>query len=845
MPNPARPAARGALLVLSAHARASEASGPVSGALSRVIYRDASSIDRWPGDSDGEGLPGRVALLKIDLYDAPVRLLGGMVAFEALAAAPEKVRRKLSDTVNTLLLIRLRQPSRASLAAVLSTGVRVLGHPGVGVLLVAARTLDFDALYALGDTVDGISLVPASLKMGRSLRDLSYVRYVAQALPPDERRLLVTPTPTLRVLLVPPTKEDSGTALARVIETIHQLGGRILRVRHNQVECSLRRPYARRIARLPEVAAVMERELGTVLMDTVSDAIGVTTTRAARMVMGADDVSVDGEAQTVALVDLGVHQGSGGLPLPDLEGRVSFAPALAVPRATQVRARRVLSVDAAADSAQVVADVGGAQTDASVGHGTHMATIIAGDGSVAANILDLDRARIPRGLAPRANIYLQDVGAWVERRAGARNVFTFGPYLLPDDLGELCQDAADAGASVQNMSLSVAWLTRSEYNQECYDIDRAVMDNPTLCVCVAAGNARYGQSAVTLPGVAKNVLTVGACGSRDALDDNLGTTAPMSCRGPVDGTRIKPDVVAPGVRVLARRSSGLGSPGTIGVSETDITDAPGDPNFERDRPYQSLRGAYSWSGGTSVATAIVSGAVALLRQRLQREHPELVASPPSAALLKALIVLTAVPYGPDGVLDPPPNGERGFGRISLADLLGVEEPRRWFFRDDAALAMQPDQSWSLNVAALDPTRPLVVTLVWTDPPAELPATGLTNRLKLTVQREDDPGIVFVGNDRDEVVDNVQRVWIPNPEGSTWTIHVSGVLTGMLDDGHAGQPWALAVLNALDPEAPQPDLGPPPADPVQQPSPGPKSEVPPLGFEEPPTPAEGPQQAREP
>lgn len=101
-----------------------------------------------------------------------------------------------------------------------------------------------------------------------------------------------------------------------------------------------------------------------------------------------------------------------------------------------------------------------------------------------------------------------------------------------------------------------------------------------LVVVVAAGNEGPGQYTITSPGVSRKVITVGALETAQKGRRGYGKKIQYSGCGPVPGTCVcKPDVVAPASFVLS---------------------------------CDNRRGAYKRRSGTSMATPIVSGVIALL-----------------------------------------------------------------------------------------------------------------------------------------------------------------------------------------------------------------------------------------
>ncbi len=197
-----------------------------------------------------------------------------------------------------------------------------------------------------------------------------------------------------------------------------------------------------------------------------------------------------------------------------------------------------------------------------VGHGTHVASTIAGSGAASGGKY--------KGVAPGAS--LLDGKVCVE----------FGcaeSWILAG-----MQWAAESGAQVVNMSLG------GGDGPEIDPLEQAVNDLTaqygTLFV-IAAGNSGFGGDyTLGSPASAEAALAVGAVDKSDVL-------APFSSRGPrIGDSGVKPEITAPGVAVVAANSKDgfLGTPG------------------ER----------YLTLSGTSMATPHVAGAAAILTQ----QHPQ-------------------------------------------------------------------------------------------------------------------------------------------------------------------------------------------------------------------------------
>ncbi|MFI9817904.1 S8 family peptidase [Saccharothrix variisporea] len=178
------------------------------------------------------------------------------------------------------------------------------------------------------------------------------------------------------------------------------------------------------------------------------------------------------------------------------------------------------------------------------------------------------------------------------------------------------QWAADQGADVVNLSLGGGDTPEVDPLEEA--VNRLSAEKGVLFV-IAAGNSG-GPETVGSPGSADAALTVGAVDRADKI-------APFSSRGPrVGDGAVKPDITAPGVDIVAAKSSA----GVIGT--------PVDPT------HVAL-------SGTSMATPHVAGAAALLVQ----QHPDW-----TGAQVKAALTASAK-HNPDLTAF-----DQGAGRVDLA-----------------------------------------------------------------------------------------------------------------------------------------------------------------------------------
>jgi serine protease AprX len=163
-----------------------------------------------------------------------------------------------------------------------------------------------------------------------------------------------------------------------------------------------------------------------------------------------------------------------------------------------------------------------------------------------------------------------------------------------------------------------------------------------LVVVVAAGNGGPAGGTVASPGIDPYAITVGATDDHGTISPRDDTLAPFSSWGSAD-SNAKPDLVAPGRRIISLRVPG---------SALDL--------LYPDRVVTTASGAtYIRMSGTSMATPVVSGAVALLLQRRPSLSPDQV---------KAILVGTTQPYGQDsGAALPDPTA----GGSGLVDALAA------------------------------------------------------------------------------------------------------------------------------------------------------------------------------
>lgn len=202
------------------------------------------------------------------------------------------------------------------------------------------------------------------------------------------------------------------------------------------------------------------------------------------------------------------------------------------------------------------------------GHGTHVCGIIGGNGSASHGCY--------RGIAPECSLipvkvldrygsgYASDVLAglrWIREHKSLYNI-----RIVNISVGSF---------SRKNMSENSA-LVRG--------VD-AAWDNG-LIVVVAAGNMGPKKGSITTPGISRKVITVGCSDDYKEVLVGKNRMVDYSGRGPTSACICKPDIIAPGAYITSCANEA---------------------------------GKYTGKSGTSMATPLVSGALALLLEK----YPEM------------------------------------------------------------------------------------------------------------------------------------------------------------------------------------------------------------------------------
>ena len=225
------------------------------------------------------------------------------------------------------------------------------------------------------------------------------------------------------------------------------------------------------------------------------------------------------------------------------------------------------------------------------GHGTHLASIIAGRDTAGTPRSYLD-ATAYDGIAPDATLVNVKVGAG-DGTVDVTQVIAGIDWVV--------EHANDKGLNIRVINLSYG--TDSTQDSSIDPLAYAVENAWKHGIVVVAAGGNDGETSKTLadPASDPHVLAVGAMDDAGTVSRTDDTVPVWSTHG-TDQRAV--DVVAPGVSVL-----GLRNPG--GLADTEFPDSRVGDRFAR-------------ASGTSQAAAVVSGEVALLLQAYPWMTPDLV-----------------------------------------------------------------------------------------------------------------------------------------------------------------------------------------------------------------------------
>src|SRR5688572_9656908 len=225
------------------------------------------------------------------------------------------------------------------------------------------------------------------------------------------------------------------------------------------------------------------------------------------------------------------------------------------------------------------------------GHATHIAGLIAGNASASAGVT----TKYTGGIAPGANLI--DV-----RVLGANGTGLTSDVI--DGIDWVIRNKSLYNIRIINLSLGHAVMESSETDPLCMAVKRAA--DAGIVVIASAGNrgkTDTGQpilGGITSPGNSPYAITVGALNTWQTVERYDDSVTTYSSRGPTRfDLAVKPDVVAPGNKIVS-----LESAGSYLRTAYPTTHVAG-----------SSTNAYMRLSGSSMATGVVAGGAALLLQR--------------------------------------------------------------------------------------------------------------------------------------------------------------------------------------------------------------------------------------
>ncbi len=265
--------------------------------------------------------------------------------------------------------------------------------------------------------------------------------------------------------------------------------------------------------------------------------------------VGAENLTYDGSGVKVAVIDTGIYNHPG------------------------------LNV---VENQNFVTDENETDFDDNVGHGTHVAGIIGGDGTGSDGKY--------RGIAPGVSL--------INARAGNASGLEDFDIISAIDWSSKPIGLGGAGADIISMSFGGVYPYISDI---LTDAISNAQDAYGVIFVASAGNSGPDYFTGSSPASGVDVISVGASDSNDKL-------ASFSSWGPTFGYLGYPDVVAPGVNIISAeaRDSAISKEERLMGNFFD---------FSGDADYIPL-------SGTSMAAPVVSGALAILKEAYPNITPE-------------------------------------------------------------------------------------------------------------------------------------------------------------------------------------------------------------------------------
>ncbi|HEV7472751.1 MAG TPA: S8 family serine peptidase, partial [Pyrinomonadaceae bacterium] len=335
------------------------------------------------------------------------------------------------------------------------------------------------------------------------------------------------------------------------------------------------------ISRLPAVRSIYGNRTLTLTSEPEIRAVtGVTRAwRDAEITSANRGLPVSGKNVTVAVIDTGIDGTHG-----DLSGRLTKNIKLADTQSAGIGFSYPLNSESLPNTDQVY------------GHGTFVAGVIAGNGSLSGGKFS--------GVAPGARL--------VGLSAGDLTLF----YVL-EGFDYLLANGRSLGVGVVNCSFSANTLFDAN---DPVNIATKMLTEAGVSVVFSAGNSGAGAHTLNPYAAAPWVVSVGAT-------DTQGRLASFSSRGDFGDPLLHPTLVAPGVSVVSLRGSLV----------ANVTGAEGLAGADAQRLNASELPYYTTANGTSFSAPQVAGAIALMLE----VNPNL-----TPAQVKEILQRSATPLPP-------------------------------------------------------------------------------------------------------------------------------------------------------------------------------------------------------
>lgn len=242
------------------------------------------------------------------------------------------------------------------------------------------------------------------------------------------------------------------------------------------------------------------------------------------------------------------------------------------------------------------------------GHGTHISGIIGGNGA-------LSHGRY-MGMAPGCNLIVLKA---LDRNGNGntKEVLEATEWMV--------KNKERYHIRILNISVGMLPEAKKEEQKRLLEAMEWAWENG-IVVVAAAGNNGPDANSVTIPGICKTIITVGSSDDDGLLLKQNGLLPGYSGRGPTKQCIVKPEILAPGTNIISCSS--------------------------KNKPYEA-------KSGTSMATPVVSGAIAILLGA----YPWL-----TPAEVKLILHDSAVPFERK-------NEKQGWGKIDVKRMLEVGKER--------------------------------------------------------------------------------------------------------------------------------------------------------------------------